>query len=203
VWRRVLVVVSAVGCTFHGAESNVVTPGDGGPVDAPDSIDASVDAPRSIDAPASLADLVIEAEAFSSTTKPGAPAWMLKTDVAGYSGTGFMELGPGTGAACTDTTILATCAASMTYQISIAAAATYHFQVRMFATTTAEDSLWYGLDGVVVTTAIDAPDDGMWDWITGATLQLTPGNHAITLWQRESGARVDRLALTTSATPPP
>jgi hypothetical protein len=148
-------------------------------------------------------DVVIEAEDYDSIAAAGGHAWSSATDVPGYSGAAFMQCGPGTGATCTDTTMLDTCAPEMKYGFTLAAPGQYWFQVRMWADTTSDDSIWYGLDGAVDPNPIDAPQDSTWHWNTGDSFNLVAGGHTLTLWQRECGARVDVVALTTTPTPPP
>jgi hypothetical protein len=149
-------------------------------------------------------DLIIEAEDFSATTSPDPPlAWTLATDVPGYSGTGFMDLGPGSGAACVDTAAFDMCAASLVYDITIDAPATYYFHARMYATFSGEDSIWYGVDGAVAMPFVDCVEDSNWHWSSGGSHVLQPGAHTLTIWQRESGVRLDKLALTLAPVAPP
>lgn len=186
---RVVVLVICVGaCGFRSQ------PGAIGPPDA-ETPDA--------DAPDVAASFVVEAEAFSSMTKPMANQWMPVTDEAGYSGASFMQCLPNNGAACSDASLVPACGASLVYQISIAQPASYFFHVRTLARTISDDSIWYGLDGVVDPNAMGLPNDGAWHWTTGDSFQIGAGPHTLHVWQREGGARVDVVALTTSSTPPP
>jgi len=42
----------------------------------------------------------------------------------------------------------------------------------------------------------------MWHWTTGDSFNFGAGPHTLHVWQREAGARVDIVPLTTSASPP-
>ena len=149
-------------------------------------------------------DIVIEAEDYSSSTAPKPPfAWTLETDVQGYSAAGFMHLGPSDGNACTTPSAFDTCAASLVYDVTIPADATFYFHARTFATSSSNDSLWYGVDGTVVMPDVGCAQDATWHWRSGGSHVLPAGAHTITIWQRESGVRLDQIALTLAANPPP
>lgn len=174
--RSVVLVVCVAACGFRGPLAGS---------DAPD------------------AELILEAEADSSTTKPAAHQWSVATDVAGYTGAGFMQCLPDNGVSCAVLAQVPLCAASLVYAVTIAQPGSYFFHVRTLARTRTQDSLWYGLDGVIEPSSMDVPEDGAWHWSTGASFALTAGPHTLHVWQREAGVRIDRIALTTSATPPP
>ena len=161
-----------------------------------DAGDAALD--NAIDAPTSF---VVEAESFTTITATTGYAWMMMSDVAGYSGTSFMQCVPNSGGFC-DVTAGATCA-HLGYAIVLGATGTYYVHVRMYATSTSDDSAWSGLDGVPGTAALQPAHDAAWHWVTGAATSISAGPHTIDLWQRECGARADVVALTPSATPPP
>ncbi|HUJ60652.1 MAG TPA: hypothetical protein VLX92_19255 [Kofleriaceae bacterium] len=192
------------GCGFHHGE---VAGGD-----APIAIDARAIDARAIDAraidggapiDAAQGPIVIEAEAYTSETPTASHQWTSETAVAGYTGTSYMQITPDDGAACPDPTQLATCATWLAYDVALAQSATLFFQVRMYATTTADDSLWYSVDGVVDTTPIQPPHDSAWHWNVGASHVLAAGTHVLAIWQREAGARADAIALTPTTDPPP
>ena len=156
-----------------------------------------------VDSDAARPELIIEAESFSSATTPGGFHWSLVTDPAGYSGTGLMQCQPATGTACSNLAQVPVCAAQLVYQVTIAELGTYFFHVRALARTRTDDSLWYGVDNAVAPNELTFDGDNRWHWSTGESFVLTAGPHTVHIWQREAGARVDALALTTSASPPP
>jgi len=193
---RLAVTVALAGCSFHTPS---LASGDApaGAIDAPIA-PSDVAADTAPLAP----EFVIEAESPSSSTMPAAHQWMVETDITGYSGASFMQCMPNDGGPCADSTKLATCAASLVYRIDVVTAGRYYLQVRMLAQTTADDSIWYGIDGVPDPTPIDHLEDGTWRWDTGDSFALTAGPHTLHIWQREGGARVDVVALTPTMSPP-
>jgi hypothetical protein len=147
--------------------------------------------------------LVVEAEQFTTTTMPGTHAWTAQTDHAGFSGTAFMQCGPGTGTYCPNDVALDACAATLVYTMQVAAAGTYYVHVRGLAVDSSDDSVWYGVDGPAAADSLDVIHDSQWHWTTGATTySLGAGAHTLTIWQRECGARADVVAVTPSAMPP-
>jgi hypothetical protein len=177
-----------VACTFrHGTDM--------APPDA--AVDSAVDT-------ASAAPIVIEAEAYTIEIDGPTHAWTSTTTIAGFSGSAYMQCTPGTGNLCMNDGTLAACAASMKYAFTITAAATYHVHVRTLGTSSSDDSAWYGIDDVPAADALMFVADSTWHWMTGATTYpLLIGPHTLTIWQRECGARVDVVAVSPSATPPP
>ena len=144
---------------------------------------------------------VIEAEAFTSNVPQGIHIWELLTDSPGFRGAGFMQVTPNDNASCA-TSITTTCSA-ISYQVTIPTSAAIRVQIRARSFSTDEDSAWYGFDGVV-TDVLDVAEDGNWNWTLGPTpIVLGAGAHTLTLWFREAGVRVDQVALTPDATPPP
>lgn len=181
------------GCTFHAPSS------------ATDAVTGG-DVPLAIDAPANdaLASNIIEAEAFSSMTMPSTKLWSLQTDDPAASAAAYMQCGPGDGNPCDDNTMLDGCAAALLYPLSIDELTLYHVHVRVRSTSGADDSVWYGIDNVPEPSPTILTNDGQWHWKTGATtFTLGPGSHTLTIWQRECGLRIDVVAVTKSATPPP
>ena len=148
--------------------------------------------------------IVIEAESYTIERESQTESWAPATAIAGYSGASYMQCGPDSGAYCPNDANLATCAAAMTYDLSISSAATYYVHARTYGSNTSSDSLWYGIDSVPATDAISFIDDNTWHWQTGTTTyDLTAGTHTLTIYQRECGAVVDVVAVTTASTNPP
>lgn len=181
--------------TKVGADASVDVPG---PV--PDARrDAAVDS--SIDA-APPADIVIEAESYSSKVDT-VSMWSPATTLTGFNGSAYMQCGPGNGTYCPQDATFATCSAYMRYTFTIAAQATYYVHVRTLGTGSSNDSAWYGADDVPATDALAFMQDGQWHWRTGGTTYpFSPGPHSVTIWQRECGASVDTIAVTTKSTYP-
>jgi hypothetical protein len=170
---------------------------------------ASSDA-RAIDASAGdglagdAAEMIwIEAELYDATTTSAAGhQWLTRTDQPMYSAASFMQLVPANGGACAVVADLATCAASLSYNVSVAVSGMYFLHVRILATRNDEDSIFVGIDDLPDPNAIDQAEDGTWKWETRGPYSLAAGAHRLRLWQREAGIRVDVLALSERATPP-
>jgi len=191
----VLGVVLA-GCTYTPAPNTT-------PADATDAADPSIDGPGSdgLGACAPVAG-VVEAECFASKTET-TYAWSPTTTLSGFSGTSYMQCGPGTGGVCSDPAMLPSCAASLVYDFDLTAGGDHHVHVRQLSITGSggDNSIWYQLDATPpVAMAFTA--DSTWEWDTDGPITLASGAHVLTIWQRECGARVDVVALTTSDTPP-
>ncbi len=194
--RRAVVVAIVAGCKFTAG-----APATDGQLRDASSIDA-----RMIDAPAIdasvVSSFVIEAESYTATGPTSTHSWAAVTDVSGYSGTALMQIVPNNGEPC-DVTMLGTCGTELDFTLAIVQPATYHVFVRMWAATSADDSLWYGFDGTPDATPLQPAHDSSWHWVAGDSFLLSAGSHTLSLWQREAGARADVVAVSTSATPPP
>jgi len=146
--------------------------------------------------------VVIEAESYSSITMPMTYSWTVETDPTGYTGAGFMQGQPATGAGCSMGDVLS-CAPSMVYSIQLAQPGVYFFHARILATTMSDDSIWYGVDGVRNLNAMFFGEPPLtWHWRTGDSFALQAGPHMLHVWLRDPGARVDVVALTESSQPP-
>lgn len=176
-----------------------------------DRDDAPTDDTRPFDGPPSegippeglpaWADIVIEAEAYTTKVDDATYVWSEFQFEAGYSGTGYMQI-PGNGALCTAQDIASGCA-EMRYSFSIAMAGTYHVHARMLGQGSADNSVYWGLDGVPDTVGVGPAGDGAWHWVSSGNLSISAGTHSLDIWHREAGTRVDVVAVTMTASPPP
>ena len=210
---RVTLLALVTGCGFRVAATaqDSAAPGDG-PRDAlgdTHSADAPVDQMTDGAPPT---DLIIEAESTPLVTQPRTLRWVARTDVPGYVAASFMFLSGGNGSLCPDPTVtldtIAACATTMSYPVSITGLATYTLWLKMWADGSSNDSVYVTIDDALAVTAqiVDVNQDSNWHWTKSSgtsTYTLTPGPHTIIVWQREGGARVDRLALMTGTSPPP
>jgi len=195
---RRIAILFASACSFS-------PPAGTGADDAP-ADDAANDAANDAAPPDTTSgspDLVIEAEDLTTSTMPGNVGWTLETVIEGYSSRGFMRCGQQTGGTCEVAGNVDGCAA-MIYNLPITAQGTYHVHVRVIAdTSSSEDTAFYGIDGGPAPDTLNFARTNMWHWRTGAkTYALDPGMHRLTIWQRESGAKIDVVAVTRSATHP-
>lgn len=165
--------------------------------------DAAVDAPMPV-------DIFIEAENFTQNTQPRDVMWVAHIDVPGYSGTSAMRADGGDGDVCPASLIdsVLLCSAAMFYDVNVPVAANYTLWVRMWADSTTVDSLFVTVDdGLALTAqAVDVAEDSTWHWVKPpilTTFSLSVGTHRLGVWQREGGARIDRLALMASSATPP
>jgi hypothetical protein len=204
--RRLVVLGLLSACNF--------TPSSGDTHEDADTIDGKlVDASAIDDANDAMIDggpasNIIEAEDFTSkksnVNQGSLRSWDPATSFNGFSGTSYMLCGPGTGASCANDANLDNCAASMSYLVSITNAGVHHVHVKGLAVDTSDDSVWYGIDGSVATLEMNFVQDSLWHWKTGAqTFNLSAGTHTLTIWYRECGTKLDVVAVTPSATPPP
>jgi hypothetical protein len=204
--------ITAAGCGFQpGADDDDTPPVDAPPidgiVDAVDDGDADRDGqpppPPDATVDAAPGPILREAETYDALTSPQGHDWLLQSTIPSHSGAGYMYLSGGDGSPCT--MMIETCGASMVYQLSIAADATYHVHLRMWADDSATDSVWVGFDGTPNNETVDVTENGTWQWASQptATHVLTAGAHTLHVWHREGGANVDIVAVTPSATPPP
>jgi hypothetical protein len=162
--------------------------------------DAMIDA-VSLDA---QTDFIIEAESFTTEVDGTAPGqectWELESSVANYSGQAFMRVVPASGRTCN---LANNECAQLIFNVSITVPTTYYVHVRVMGTGSSDNSMHYGVDGTPEASYLTLPMDSTWTWLTGQSFMLATGAHTLHLWQRESGARADVIALTTSASPPP
>src|SRR5207248_2095951 len=144
------------------------------------------DAPT--DAPPDAAPSTFLLEAETPTTITPAPdgmsTWAPSTGVTGFFGTGYMQCGPDAIPACIPDTMIPTCSAVMAFALDDITPGSYYIHVRQYAANTAEDSVWYGLDGVPqpVPVSTNGVFDA-WVWSTHGPFTLA-GSHVLDFWVR-------------------
>lgn len=87
-------------------------------------------------------------------------------------------------------------------RFSVEQAATYYVYGRVNCPSWDDDSYWVKLDNGDFPYVNGLCNNGEWTWQQLATGYLAPGNHSLTIGCREDGARIDKLCITTDATPP-
>jgi hypothetical protein len=130
--------------------------------------------------------------------------WVAK-DIDGSIGDGCVQALPDLGSSI-DLNIETT-SPNLTYEIDFITTGKYYLWARGMADNAADDSLHYGVDGVVVSTG-DADsikvNTGSFEWSNGngaviASIEIpSVGLHTLDIWMREDGAIIDRLLLTTN-----
>ena len=203
--------LACMGCGFEHGRLGMRDDGGqaDGPRDADDrASDVSIDVPPQCPSGTGTTPQVrVEAEAFSNSTTVGAHAWTVRTDQPCFTGTGFIEVLPDDSTLqCSGTLDIISCGPRADFAVTVPAAGEYHFHARMMSLDSGEDSIFWGIDNVVVGNYINQDENPipMWKWQVGALpLQLTAGAHVVRIWMREDGARVDAIALSTSPESPP
>jgi Glucuronyl esterase, fungi/Secretion system C-terminal sorting domain len=90
-------------------------------------------------------------------------------------------------------------AASVVFSFNIDSAATYNLMTRLNCPTANDDSYWIKIDNGAFATVNNLTTSG-WAWVKLATSNFSVGQHTITIAYREDGAKLDKLALTTTGT---
>ncbi|MGE0548755.1 MAG: hypothetical protein AB7R00_16920 [Kofleriaceae bacterium] len=152
------------------------------------------------DATAIPATVFIEAEDFAAMTMPVTDAWVFRTDVPGYSGTGFMLASPDS-STCLEAPLK--CPA-LSYEYDVATSGLYNFFVRVYAADAAAETMMFG-DEDEVEDPVTATQLGSWHWVhynPTAMYFLGAGGHDAVVWMQDGGLRFDAIAISTLATPP-
>lgn len=144
--------------------------------------------------------VVFEAELAATNTPRGAHAWVFTNNTPTFSGTGFLQALPDIGSNIT--TAIATTSPQLDYSIQFNASGAHQVWLRGYATGGSDDSTHYGLGGVVSNAVSLNAVSNTWIWTNGAqaggsaTLNVpSVGQHTFSLWMREDGMRIDRVAL--------
>ena len=148
--------------------------------------------------------VTVEAENFH-VNKATSSNWVLRSDIAGASGSKFMRAEPDVG--INHNTAYAVNSPMLGFNVSFTTAGTYHVWVRGYSTNGSSDSVHVGLDGKEISTSdrINSFSSNNWTWHKNtmdgspATLNITPGEHVINVWMREDGFRFDKIILTTNS----
>ena len=117
---------------------------------------------------------------------------------AGASGGHYLETSPNIiSAAPTDS------ASMLVWRFTLPTSGSYHVYGRVNCPTWDDDSYWIKLDDGNFSNFVNGLcTNGAWEWKELIGQQLTAGSHSLTLGCREDGARLDKLCITLSATPP-
>ncbi|HYF62086.1 MAG TPA: malectin domain-containing carbohydrate-binding protein, partial [Herpetosiphonaceae bacterium] len=147
--------------------------------------------------------VVAEAENAQAAISRGGFSWTARTDVAGYAGAAAMAAEPA-GSTVIDTNYAAS-SPELRFNIRFATGGTYYVWARAWASDGSANSLHAGLDGAASPGAdrLSSATFGAWAWFrttldgTDAQLTVGAGAHALNIWMREDGLRLDRVLLTT------
>ena len=81
-------------------------------------------------------------------------------------------------------------------------AATYYVYARLMCPSYDDDSYFVSMDGGQWNMVNGLFTGGSWDWLQIFSGYLSTGRHQLGICAREDGARMDKLCITTSPTPP-
>ncbi|MFC1603617.1 hypothetical protein ACFL5F_01195 [Planctomycetota bacterium] len=152
-------------------------------------------------------DLVlIEAENFHDNVPQGGHEWQLTTDPKGFSGTGFMQVMPDTGANVQKNYV--NLSPRLDFAVNFVKTGTHYVWIRYLKTGGGDDSCHIGIDGQEGSDAENistSGSDNMWNWsnerrgdLGQAKLEVaSTGVHTVNVWMREDGFRLDKITLTT------
>lgn len=146
--------------------------------------------------------VVFETEQFATNTGRGAHTWQFTNDLPTFSGTGFMrslpDIGSNIGVNITTTS------PQLDYPIQFEQSGTHIVWVRGYAISGNDDSAHVGLNGAVNTAVSFNGVSNVWLWTNGAQSGGTASfnvpsaaTHNFSVWMREDGFRIDRIALVT------
>jgi hypothetical protein len=141
--------------------------------------------------------VVIEAEAYSSTTTALGAAWQLETNVSGASGAGAMQNVPNSG----QNTQNSTNGPALNYQIAFSTPGTYYVALRGYGPSTADDSVFIGVNTAQISQLGLGSSLRWFEKIGSTDVSVSipsAGTYTFTIWMREDGAIIDRLWLTTN-----
>jgi hypothetical protein len=188
---------------FLCATAFLVDPGNAAPQSA-----GNVYVQAETSAGSGIHQVVFEAEAFGASTTSASHAWNLITTPTGFVGAGALQAGPNTGA--NNNTGYVQSSPRLDYYVQFTQTGTHYVWIRGYGIDGSGDSVHAGLDGVGPTTCDRINSFGasyQWRTVTmdggSATLNVpTVGVHTFHLWMREDGFIVDRVVISTAATPP-
>lgn len=141
--------------------------------------------------------LVVEAEEFfTSDRRSDASPWAVRTDTAGFAGTGYTAIADDSTTARTWST-----GALLTYDARFTTPGAYTVWMRTLAGDADGNSAFFGLVTTDPGTHFDNQTSSGWTW-KRATYTVTiasPGLHTLGLVNREDGYAVDRFLMTLDA----
>jgi hypothetical protein len=146
--------------------------------------------------------VAFEAEHPHFATNTETDVWST-VDVPAISGGMCLEVGPDDRSDWTSDPF--STAPRLDYAVQFEAAGTYYVHVRGDAGASSEgfsDSCYAALDGVVTDWYRFEVVGGTWGWASQPVLLGSAGVHVVSILAREDGFRVDKIVVSTSATPP-
>lgn len=146
--------------------------------------------------------VVFEAEDYTNAVPRVNRAWEFRTSPTGFSGTGYMVVTNGTDANSNINVNVATSSPEMQYGVNIPSPGPYHVWISAYCESPTEDSVHLGFDGTLnAGNPMTFSLYNEWAWGGAArTIDIaSAGAHTFSLWMREDGTRIDRIAISTNA----
>lgn len=144
---------------------------------------------------------VFEAEEYTNNIPRTNRIWEIQTSPSGFSGAGFMVVTNGPDANSNITANVATSSPELQYDLNMPGAGPYYVWIAAYCGSGTEDSVHLGVDGVVNGSQMTFALYNAWAW-GGSARTITvasAGAHVFSLWMREDGTRIDRVAISTNA----
>jgi len=156
--------------------------------------------------------IVIEGESGTAVNT----GWVVDNAVAGFTGTGYMQVPDNTETDVFDPGNLDGNSPRVDYTINFTQTGTHFLWVRMYADTNqGDDSAWFAFDdtngnlagGQGASPYLDLDTNRSWDWMGQFDNESgrisftvgTAGNHTISIYNGEDGVIIDKLVITTDA----
>src|SRR5947209_5549513 len=146
---------------------------------------------------------VFEAEDFVlNLSARSSHDWAFGNSVSGFSGLGYMEATPNTGA----NLAAGSSSPELQFTVNFGSTGTHYIWVRGYGDSGSDDSVHVGIDGGS-SVAMTLSQTSAWQWSNAiqnaagvASFSVpTTGNHTINVWMREDGIRLDRVVLKTNS----
>jgi len=154
--------------------------------------------------------VVMEAEHYDANTPRSGQSWTVRTTQSGYSGSGYVEVGPNNGTSIA--TDYVTTSPEVMYRVKFNTTGTYYIWIRGAGPSGLDDSVHAGIDGTGPASADQMSGftpNWVWkrdtrDGVPANISVISAGVHTFHLWMREDGMRVDKILLrsSSSSTPP-
>ncbi len=145
--------------------------------------------------------VVLEAEVSDMSTVVNNKTWNTVAGVTGSSGP-MIQAVPNINSAAIDSAVTTT-SPRVDYQVNFAAAGTYKVWVRGYGSTSNDNSIHIGLNGIVSNSvAVNGTGTLSWSNVseTSASVTITvptAGLYTVNVWMREDGTILDKIILTT------
>jgi hypothetical protein len=115
-----------------------------------------------------------------------------QTNIAGYSGSGFLRSGGNTTAAAFNNT--SSDRATYTFKAYRRGTFTPWFRVNT-NNSASDDSFYYRIDGGDWITMSSIPGGSGWRWVGGVGMFMSEGNHTLEIANREDGFNIDKFGM--------